>query len=888
MSEILYRGWILNRRRFLQGLASTTAVGIAAPYLKGPLADALQSLAPTSAYALPPTPSITLSPLTMVALETGAPHPDNAWVAGEFTTSQFNTTPFAANDTRYADVFSGDLGFMYDGLDGYAYGLLGDSFGSDWGGPGAAAPAHAGNSTLAAAMNGVDVSTFTGTQSITLATASFTVTGGCAVVALSSNNTLAYIRYGSRTSTTLKNCKLLFGSGTMATGDRIRGDDTWPGAGWRSNICYRSSTTDLSNGYVIDEFMNLTTGTAPGIAQQAIPGGHQGESINNVFHATSHNISTISVTSNVVTIKTANAHNLIAGQPVVVSGVANTAFNGNFTIAAVLSTTQFTYALTLANTSSTGGTIFGRANIVSIASAGFVVTVNTAVPHNLVPFQSVLVAGTGVADGQFLVYSTPSATQFIYAAIVVNGSATSGTAQPAVNINTANPGKNSEGSVIPSGAVAVETGIGMSLVGDSITSTTYSKGAGAAIKTALEGDGYTGLFDIEAVVGTRSDEMLSFVTKAVADDLNVIYVFLGTNDVIQDSVNSGAPTNIVTAQASLTNALDAADSDTVIIVTTVGRILDYFAAINGYTGPALAAQWNATLGTWAAGRPNTYVLDWDAAVQANPALVGTDGIHPSTTGKTWFATNIKALLDAHASPTFVGAGGHLKMHVAYYEDITTFGDATWYTNYMGLAYSMDAGNTWSRVGVTGTSWGTVDTSAVWANNSAWTDNFQAGWPVAAGDGYIYVMCNMAGRVGDAYMMRVLKADILTKSAYRYWNGSSWDTSATNAVKIFPDTAHSNSPVGEPCFYFHAPSSTYIAAYLDPAAGGFVLRTAPAPQGPWSSKHTFLSGTAFGYADMYGGFIHPWSNASPQSANDLYFLVSLWAPYNTYLLKATIT
>ncbi len=115
---------------------------------------------------------------------------------------------------------------------------------------------------------------------------------------------------------------------------------------------------------------------------------------------------------------------------------------------------------------------------------------------------------------------------------------------------------------------------------------------------------------------------------------------------------------------------------------------------------------------------------------------------------------------------------------------------------------------------------------------------------------------------------------------------------SQAAPIFPDTALANgSPVGEPCFYFHQGTGAYLATYLDQNVPGFggaiVLRSSYSPQGPWSSKQTILMGAAFGL-DLYGGFIHPWSNKAPQSANDLYLTVSLFNPYNTYMLKATVS
>ncbi len=61
--------------------------------------------------------------------------------------------------------------------------------------------------------------------------------------------------------------------------------------------------------------------------------------------------------SNVVTITTTTAHNLVVGQVVTISGVTDTSFNGTFTVASVPSSTTFTFSQTASNANSGGGTV---------------------------------------------------------------------------------------------------------------------------------------------------------------------------------------------------------------------------------------------------------------------------------------------------------------------------------------------------------------------------------------------------------------------------------------------------------------------------------------------------------------------------------------------------
>jgi uncharacterized repeat protein (TIGR01451 family) len=64
-------------------------------------------------------------------------------------------------------------------------------------------------------------------------------------------------------------------------------------------------------------------------------------------------------TSNVVTITTAVPHQLFVGKTVTIQGVADSSFNGTFTVASVPSLTTFTYAQNLADAGSTGGAVIG-------------------------------------------------------------------------------------------------------------------------------------------------------------------------------------------------------------------------------------------------------------------------------------------------------------------------------------------------------------------------------------------------------------------------------------------------------------------------------------------------------------------------------------------------
>lgn len=196
-------------------------------------------------------------------------------------------------------------------------------------------------------------------------------------------------------------------------------------------------------------------------------------------------------------------------------------------------------------------------------------------------------------------------------------------------------------------------------------------------------------------------------------------------------------------------------------------------------------------------------------------------------------------------------------------------EGNWTTNNAGIAYSTDGGQTWTR------------SSTIWPNSGSTADFQQMAF--ADSGGYLYVFGTPNGRFGSAYVARISDASsyaaILNPSQYQYWTGSAWQTGGTPAIIVAKD-------VGELSVQYDSGLGVWMMTYLDEAANAIVLRTAPSPQGPWSPEDTLVSrasepypGAAFG---LYGGFIHPWSSGS-----DLYFTVSLYGPYQTYLMHSTL-
>ena len=52
-------------------------------------------------------------------------------------------------------------------------------------------------------------------------------------------------------------------------------------------------------------------------------------------------------------------------------------------------------------------------------------------------------------------------------------------------------------------------------------------------------------------------------------------------------------------------------------------------------------------------------------------------------------------------------------------------------------------------------------------------------------------------------------------------------------------------------------------------------------GPWSEHYELANGRE--YAQLYGSYIHPFS----VTGDNLYFTMSMWMPYNFFLMKAEL-
>lgn len=199
-----------------------------------------------------------------------------------------------------------------------------------------------------------------------------------------------------------------------------------------------------------------------------------------------------------------------------------------------------------------------------------------------------------------------------------------------------------------------------------------------------------------------------------------------------------------------------------------------------------------------------------------------------------------------------------------YMSVRHFGQAgQWITNYGGIAYSDDGGQTWVEV-----------PSACRPNTLGFDEKFQM-IAYARRDGFVYAFGTPNGRSGAAHIARAPEQRLLDTSAYEYWTGTAWQRGASAIAA--PIVA---GPVGELSVRYDQILKSWEMMYLDQSRGAIVVRLAPQPAGPWGAPMPVA--TSSQYPSLYGGFLNPDSHGS-----DIYFTMTQYDRYNVSLMHATL-
>lgn len=200
----------------------------------------------------------------------------------------------------------------------------------------------------------------------------------------------------------------------------------------------------------------------------------------------------------------------------------------------------------------------------------------------------------------------------------------------------------------------------------------------------------------------------------------------------------------------------------------------------------------------------------------------------------------------------------------------------WRLTGSGIASSSDGGVTWKD-----------QPSARWPANSKFgqvayvrpggPDDPKAPVPAGSTPGEtVYVYGIPGGRYGDLSLAKVPAASLTDAAAYRYWNGTGWVAGETNAVPVV------KGPVGELSVRWSSYYQRWIMMYLVDDTGEIVLRTAPAPTGPWGPAQVVT--TTKDFPKAYAPYLTPRWTDGP----DLWFTMSQFTTYRVELMKTRLS
>lgn len=182
----------------------------------------------------------------------------------------------------------------------------------------------------------------------------------------------------------------------------------------------------------------------------------------------------------------------------------------------------------------------------------------------------------------------------------------------------------------------------------------------------------------------------------------------------------------------------------------------------------------------------------------------------------------------------------------------------WTLNYGEIVYSDDNGQNWIKSGVK------------WDG----TSNF-AQTAYLKKDGKVFMFGTPAGRYGNVFLSRVDESKMLERTAYEYWDGSSWVADESDAKAITYGTT------SEMTVTYNSYYKRYFMMYLSVSRRAIVFRDAEDITGEWSAERIIMEedGSA-----LYAPYFHPWTNDS----KDIYYVISHASPiWNMFLMHGTL-
>ncbi len=183
----------------------------------------------------------------------------------------------------------------------------------------------------------------------------------------------------------------------------------------------------------------------------------------------------------------------------------------------------------------------------------------------------------------------------------------------------------------------------------------------------------------------------------------------------------------------------------------------------------------------------------------------------------------------------------------------------WDLGSAGWAYSDDAGETWTK-----------DEDSVFPGDTNWGQV-----AIEEHEGHLYLFGIPGGRYGDLKLARVVPEQLLDIATYEYWDGNAWVDEPDSAAVLVEGS------IGELSVRWNSYYGRWLMMYLIDDLGHIVVRTAPELTGPWDEPRVAVR--SIEYPALYAPYMFPKWNDGP----DIYFLMSLFGPYNVWLMKTSI-
>lgn len=287
-------------------------------------------------------------------------------------------------------------------------------------------------------------------------------------------------------------------------------------------------------------------------------------------------------------------------------------------------------------------------------------------------------------------------------------------------------------------------------------------------------------------------------------------------------------------------------------------------------------------------------VDWRSNVFASAAISTAAGKAsereiPRLTWRTDANGQAIAIIDGAHKPAFTGSDGEqTKIPTAmvsvenriylHYMSVRGFAPrgGVWECNYSKFIYSDDFGKTWTPLD---TPFGDRDSNF---NMLALTNQRGSG----NGDGaYVYALGTPCGRFGGVEIARVPATKVQDLGAWEYYFESGgmknprgdWVPDQSKASEIIPP------PVGEASILWNPSLQRWMYTYLNEQTASIELREGETPWGRWSAPTVVT--TAHDYPQLYGAFMTP--SFLQDDGRTFYFVMSMYGPYNTFLMKAIL-